>query len=131
MARTDAFGVEGLAKAIERAQAYVAAGADMIFAESLIELAKYKEFTQALTVPVLANITEFGKTPLFTVDELAQVGIRIVLYPLTAFRAMSQAALTVYQTLKTQKSAKNIIPMLQTRQELYSILDYEKYEKFV
>ena len=110
MARTDAHASEGLQAAIARAQAYVAAGADMIFAEALTALGEYRQFTTAMgeNVPVLANITEFGKTPLFTVDELGKAGVRLVLYPLSAFRAMSKAAATVYETLRTQGTQREV-----------------------
>ena len=128
MARTDAFSEEGIKAAIDRANSYVEAGADMIFAESLTTLEDYKHFTQAVSVPVLANITEFGKTPLFTVNELNDAGIRLVLYPLSAFRAMSQAALDVYQTIRRDGSQQHIIGRMQTREELYDILGYYDYE---
>lgn len=129
MARTDAAAVEGVTAAIERAQAYVAAGADMIFAESLTEISHYQQFTQAVKVPVLANITEFGKTPLFTVEELKNVGVQLVLYPLSAFRAMNAAALNVYQTIRNEGTQKNVLNLMQTREELYRFLDYHAYEK--
>jgi methylisocitrate lyase len=128
MARTDAHAVEGLEQAIERSQQYVEAGADMIFAEALTSLEEYRRFTTAITVPVLANLTEFGKTPMFTVDELGQVGIKLVLYPLTAFRAMSAAALKVYATLRQEGTQKSILELMQTRAELYKILGYHAYE---
>lgn len=128
MARTDAFANEGLAAMIERSQHYIAAGADMLFAEALTELSHYQALTQAVTVPVLANITEFGQTPLLTQKELANVGIAMALYPLTAFRAMSQAALNVYQTLRQQGSQKPLLDCLQTREALYDTLDYFHYE---
>jgi methylisocitrate lyase len=129
MARTDAAANEGVAAAIERAQQYVAAGADMIFAEALITLDDYQKFTQAIKVPVLANITEFGKTPLFTVEELKSVGVQLVLYPLSAFRAMSKAALHVYETLRKDGTQKNVVDTMQTRNELYDVLNYLSYEK--
>ena len=129
MARTDAHAVEGQKAAIERAQKYVAAGADMLFAEALTTLDEYKQFTQAVKVPVLANITEFGKTPLFTTQELGSVGVRLALYPLSAFRAMSKAAETVYGTLRREGTQKKVIDLMQTRQELYTVLDYLSYEK--
>ncbi len=131
MARTDAHASEGMQGAIARAQAYVAAGADMIFAEALIQLDEYQQFTTALgsAVPVLANITEFGKTPLFTVNELGKVGVKLVLYPLSAFRAMSQAATTVYQTIRTEGTQQKVIPLMQTRTELYEVLNYHAYEE--
>jgi methylisocitrate lyase len=130
MARTDAHANEGLQAAIERAQAYVAAGADMIFAEALGNLDEYRQFTSALgTTPVLANITEFGKTPLFTVEELAKSGVRLILYPLSAFRAMNKAASTVYDTLRKQGTQKDAIGLMQTRTELYDVLNYLAYEQ--
>ncbi len=129
MARTDAHAVEGQQAALERAQAYVAAGADMIFAEALTSLAEYKQFTDAIPVPVLANITEFGKTPLFTTTELGSVGVRLVLYPLSAFRAMSNAALAVYGALRTEGTQKSVIDLMQTRAQLYDVLGYTEYEK--
>ena len=129
MARTDAHAVEGLTAAIERAQQYVEAGADMIFAEALTSLEEYRRFTTAVAVPVLANLTEFGKTPMFTVEELGQVGIKLVLYPLTAFRAMSAAALKVYATLRQAGTQKSMLDQMQTRAELYEILGYHAYEQ--
>jgi len=129
MARTDALSVEGFDAAVARAQAYVEAGADMIFAEALTTLAEYKQFTQAVAVPVLANITEFGQTPLFTVAELKAVGVDMVLYPLSAFRAMNAAALHVYQTVREQGTQQNVLSSMQTRSALYEILDYETSER--
>lgn len=129
MARTDAYAVEGLEAAMTRAQRYVEAGADMIFAESLRSLDEYRRFSQAVTVPVLANMTEFGRTPLYTLDELREAGIGLVLYPLTAFRAMSAAALKVYETLRREGTQRSLIENLQTREELYEILDYYDYER--
>jgi methylisocitrate lyase len=129
MARTDAHAVEGQQAAIERAHQYVAAGADMIFAEALTTLDEYQQFTHAVKVPVLANITEFGKTPLFTTRELALAGIRLALYPLSAFRAMSKAAQAVYETLRRDGTQKNVLDIMQTRDELYAVLDYLSYEK--
>jgi methylisocitrate lyase len=130
MARTDAHAVEGLNAAIERAQAYVAAGADMIFAEALTKLEEYRAFTSALgSVPVLANITEFGKTPLFAVEELGAAGVRLVLYPLSAFRAMNQAAATVYETLRAKGTQQSVTNLMQTREELYDLLGYLAYEQ--
>ena len=129
MGRTDAASVEGLDAAIERAGRYVAAGADMIFAEAITTLADYRQFTSAVSVPVLANITEFGKTPLFTVDELRDAGLRLVLYPLTAFRAMSAAADKTYQTIRQAGTQRDVIGDLQTRQELYDVLNYEALER--
>ncbi len=128
MARTDAFASEGLSAAIDRANAYLEAGAEMIFAEALATLDDYQAFTRAVPVPVLANITEFGKTPMLTVDELSQVGVSLILYPLSAFRAMSQAALEVYQTIQSQGSQQSLINRMQTRDELYRILNYQQYE---
>ena len=129
MARTDAHAVEGQQAAIERAQRYVAAGADMIFAEALTTLDEYRQFTNAVKVPVLANITEFGKTPLFTVAELASVNVGLVLYPLSAFRAMARAAETVYGTIRRDGTQKNLIDRMQTRTELYDVLGYHDYER--
>ena len=129
MARTDAHAVEGQQAALDRAQAYVAAGADMIFAEALTSLEEYRQFTAAIRVPVLANITEFGKTPLFTTTELGSVGVRLVLYPLSAFRAMSNAALAVYGALRKEGTQKNVVDLMQTRAQLYDVLGYNEYEK--
>ena len=129
MARTDAHAVEGQQAALDRAQAYVAAGADMIFAEALTSLEEYKQFTAAIRVPVLANITEFGKTPLFTTTELGSVGVRLVLYPLSAFRAMSNAALAVYGALRKEGTQKSVMDLMQTRAQLYDVLGYNEYEK--
>lgn len=129
MARTDALASEGLAAAIERAQAYVAAGADMIFAEAATEAAMYSAFRRATGVPILANITEFGKTPLFTREELAAAGVDMVLYCCAAYRAMNAAALKVYETIRAEGTQKSVLPMMQTRDELYRYLDYHAYEK--
>ena len=129
MARTDAHAVEGQAAALERARAYVEAGADMIFAEALTSLDEYRQFTSAIRVPVLANITEFGKTPLFTTTELGSAGVRLVLYPLSAFRAMSKAALGVYGALRKEGTQKSVLDLMQTRAELYDVLGYHEYEK--
>ena len=129
MARTDAHAVEGQPQAIERAQAYVEAGADMIFAEALTTLDEYRQFTAAVSVPVLANITEFGKTPLFTTSELGETGVRLVLYPLSAFRAMSKAALGVYQELRREGTQRASLDAMQTRAELYDVLGYHDYEQ--
>ncbi|GMU70459.1 MAG: 2-methylisocitrate lyase [Steroidobacteraceae bacterium] len=129
MARTDAHAVEGQAAALERAQRYVEAGADMIFAEALTTLDEYREFTRVVPVPVLANITEFGKTPLFTAQELASAGVRLVLYPLSAFRAMSRAALEVYAAIRRDGTQKAVIDTMQTRAELYDVLGYHDYER--
>ena len=129
MARTDALAGEGLAGAIDRAQAYVAAGADMIFAEAVTELAQYGEFRKAVGVPILANITEFGQTPLWTREELAQAGVDIILYCCAAYRAMNAAALQVYEAIRTEGTQKRVIPMMQTRADLYKFLDYHSYEE--
>ena len=129
MARTDAHAVEGQQAAVDRALAYVEAGADMIFAEALNTLDEYRQFTSAVTVPVLANITEFGKTPLFTTTELGDAGIRLALYPLSAFRAMSQAALAVYGELRKSGTQKAVLDRMQTRMELYDVLGYHEYEQ--
>ncbi len=129
MARTDALANEGLDSAIERIRKYVAAGADMVFPEAITDLAMYRKFADAARVPVLANITEFGKTPLFSVEELRSAGVSIALYPLSAFRAMNKAALAVYQELRKQGTQKNLIGAMQTREELYAFLDYHSYEK--
>jgi methylisocitrate lyase len=129
MARTDALANEGVAAAIERAQAYVAAGADMIFAEAATELAMYTRFRAAVGVPILANITEFGQTPLFTRDEMAQAGVDMVLYCCAAYRAMNAAALTVYETIRSEGTQKNVLPLMQSRADLYRYLDYHSYEQ--
>jgi methylisocitrate lyase len=129
MARTDALAVEGLQSAIDRACACVEAGADMIFPEAMTELSMYKQFVDAVKVPVLANITEFGSTPLFTVDELASADVSMVLYPLSAFRAMNQAALKVYQTVRKEGSQKNVVDLMQSRAELYEHLGYHAFEQ--
>lgn len=129
MARTDAFGVEGINAAIDRAQAYLNAGADMIFAEAMSTLDDYRMFASKVSAPVLANLTEFGKTPMFTVDELRQAGVRLVLYPLSAFRAMSAAAQSVYQTIRRDGTQKSEVPKMQTRDELYRVLGYHEFEK--
>jgi methylisocitrate lyase len=129
MARTDAHAVEGQQAAVERSLAYVEAGADMIFAEALNTLDEYRQFTSAVKVPVLANITEFGKTPLFTTTELGDAGIRLALYPLSAFRAMSQAALAVYGELRKSGTQKAVLDKMQTRMELYDVLGYHEYEQ--
>ncbi|MGB5346444.1 MAG: methylisocitrate lyase [Woeseia sp.] len=129
MARTDAHAVEGQQAAIDRASAYVAAGADMIFAEALTTLDEYREFVNQVSVPVLSNLTEFGRTPLFTIDELASVGIRMALYPLTASRAMAAAASNVYQALRRDGTQQGLIKNMQTRDELYEVLGYHEYEQ--
>ncbi len=129
MARTDALAVEGMQSAIERAQACVEAGADMIFPEAMTTLDQYKEFTRAVRVPVLANITEFGATPLYTTGQLAGVGIKLVLYPLSAFRAMSKAALNVYRHILADGTQQNVVVEMQTRTDLYDCLGYHAYEQ--
>lgn len=128
IARTDAIAVEGVDAALERAVACVEAGADAIFAEASYDLETYKRFTDTLNVPVLANITEFGKTPLFSVDELKGAGVGIVLYPLSAFRAMNKAAETVYEAIRRDGHQKNVIDMMQTRDELYDRIGYHEFE---
>jgi methylisocitrate lyase len=128
MARTDALAVEGLDAAIDRARACVDAGADMIFPEAVTELATYKRFADAVQVPVLANITEFGATPLFTVEELRAADVAIALYPLSAFRAMNKAALDVYRTLRREGTQRSAVDSMQTRAELYEFLGYHRYE---
>jgi methylisocitrate lyase len=128
MARTDALAVEGVEPAIERAAACVEAGADMVFPEAVTELAVFRRFADAVRVPLLANITEFGVTPLFSVDELGGAGVGIVLYPLSAFRAMNAAALSVYETVRRDGSQKRVVSAMQTRAELYDFLDYHAYE---
>jgi methylisocitrate lyase len=129
MARTDALAVEGMQSAIARAQACVEAGADMIFPEAMNTLEQYAQFTKAVNVPVLANITEFGATPLFTTEQLAGVGVQLVLYPLSAYRAMSQAALNVYQHILADGTQKNVVDTMQTRMDLYDYLGYHAYEQ--
>jgi methylisocitrate lyase len=129
MARTDALANEGLESAIERAQAYVAAGADMIFAEAVTELGQYAEFRKAVGVPILANITEFGQTPLFTRDELGSAGVDIILYCCSAYRAMNAAALKVYEAIRAEGTQKSVIPLMQSRADLYKYLDYHAYEQ--
>lgn len=129
MARTDALAVEGMQSAIDRAMACVEAGADMIFPEAMNELEQYSEFTKAVQVPVLANITEFGATPLYTTEELAGVGVGLVLYPLSAFRAMCKAAENVYQHLLDEGTQKNVIDTMQTRMELYDTIGYHAFEQ--
>ena len=129
VARTDALAVEGLDAALERAGRYVEAGADVIFAEAMTTLEDYKRFTSTVGVPVLANITEFGKTPLFTVEELRKVGVGLVIYPLSAFRAMSAAALEVYEALRREGTQKEVLDSMQTRDGLYEVLRYHDYER--
>jgi methylisocitrate lyase len=128
MARTDAHAVEGQRAAIDRAAAYVEAGADMIFAEALTTIDEYKQFTDAIKVPVLANLTEFGRTPLLTTEELAEVGVAMTLYPLSAFRAMSAAAVTVYETIRRDGTQQAVVKRMQSREELYDVLGYRAYE---
>jgi methylisocitrate lyase len=128
MARTDAHAVEGQQAALDRAAAYVEAGAGMIFAEALTTLDEYRQFTKAIKVPVLANLTEFGKTPLFTTEELANAGVRLTLYPLSAYRAMAAAAENVYRTLRRDGTQKAVLDTMQTRAELYEVLGYHEYE---
>ncbi|RUR08933.1 methylisocitrate lyase [Legionella septentrionalis] len=129
MARTDAYANEGLQAAIERAQFYTELGADMIFAEALPSLDDYREFTTQVKVPILANITEFGKTPMFTKEELKNAGVKLILYPLSAFRAMSFAALNVYQTILGQGTQQAVLNSMQTRNDLYQVLKYNDFEK--
>jgi methylisocitrate lyase len=129
MARTDALAVEGLESAIERAVACVEAGADMIFPEAITELAMYKQFAHAVKVPILANITEFGATPLFTVEELNTADVGIALYPLSAFRAMNKAAENVYNTVRREGTQKNVVDTMQTRMELYDRINYHDFEQ--
>ncbi len=129
MARTDAFAVEGLAAAIDRASAYVAAGADMVFPEALSEIEQYRQFVSAVRVPVLANLTEFGKTPFFSREELQAAGVAMALYPLSAFRAMNKAAQHVYETIRHEGTQRSVVDTMQTRSELYEVLEYERYEQ--
>ena len=128
MARTDALAGEGLESAIERCVAYVEAGADMIFAEAMTDLSMYQAFTDAIDVPVLANITEFGKTELYSQQQLASVGIKMALYPLSAFRAMSQAAILTYEAIKQTGTQEAMVDAMQTRKDLYNVLGYHHYE---
>jgi methylisocitrate lyase len=129
MARTDALASEGFDAAIERAKAYVAAGADMIFAEAVTELGMYSKFREAVGMPILANITEFGQTPLWTRDELAGAGVDIILYCCAAYRAMNAAALKIYEAIRTEGTQKHVIPLMQTRADLYKFLNYHAYEE--
>ena len=129
MARTDALAEEGLERSIERCQKYIEAGADVIFAEAITDAEHYRFFTQALSVPVLANMTEFGMSPLMTVEHLSEVGVELVLYPLTAFRVMSRAAGLAYETIRKMGTQSSIVERMQTREELYDVLDYHAYEK--
>jgi methylisocitrate lyase len=129
MARTDSFVKEGLWGALARAERYVEAGADAIFAEALSELSQYQAFTRKISVPILANLTEFGKTPLFTLDEMRGVGIAMVLYPLTVFRIINKSAEIAYRTVRSEGTQKFLIDRMQTREETYDLLNYYKYEK--
>ena len=129
MARTDALANEGLNAALDRAAACVEAGADMVFPEAVTELAQYTAFAERTRVPILANITEFGSTPLFTLDELRSANVSLALYPLSAFRAMNAAALNVYEHIRSDGTQKNVLPTMQTREELYDLLDYHAYER--
>jgi methylisocitrate lyase len=129
MARTDALASEGLEAALARAVACVEAGADMIFPEAVTELAQYTAFAERTRVPILANITEFGSTPLFTLEELRSANVSLALYPLSAFRAMNAAALNVYEHIRSDGTQKNVLPTMQTREELYDLLDYHAYER--
>jgi len=129
MARTDAIAVEGMDAALERARLYEEAGADAIFAEAVTELGQYQEFAKALNVPILANITEFGKTPLFTTEELASAGVSMALYPLSAFRAANAAALRVFRALREEGTQRDVVDLMQTREELYGFLGYHEYER--
>lgn len=129
VARTDALAREGLDAALERARRYAAAGADVVFPEALTDLEQYRAFVEATGLPVLANLTEFGVTPLFSVEELASVGVALAIYPLTAFRAMSAAALHVYETLRREGTQRGVVDVMQTRRELYDILGYDAYEQ--
>lgn len=129
MARTDALAVEGLEPMLERLHAYVEAGADAVFAEAMTEIGLYERITREIDVPVLANLTEFGMTPLYSIDELRRVGIQMALYPLSAFRAMSAAALKVLRTIRAEGTQRNVVADMQTREELYDVLDYHAYER--
>ena len=129
MARTDSLAIEGMHSAIDKATAFVEAGADMIFPEALNTIEQYREFSDSINVPILANITEFGQTPLFTKEELSDAGVDMILYPLSAFRAMSKAALNVYQHILQDGHQNNVIESMQTREELYDFLNYHQYEK--
>ena len=131
MARTDALAVEGLQAAIDRAGAYIEAGADMLFPEAITELEMYRQFAQATKAPILANITEFGSTPLFTTQELASADVSLALYPLSAFRAMNKAAENVYNTLRQQGTQKDVVDTMQTRQELYERINYHAFEQYL
>jgi len=128
MARTDAIAVEGMDAAIDRARACVEAGADMLFPEAVTELSQYKRFAEAVQVPVLANITEFGKTEYFTAKQLEDASVSLILYPLSAFRAMNQAALKVYKAIRSDGTQSSMVSQMQTREELYDFLNYKEYE---
>ena len=129
MARTDAFAAEGVDAAIERCQKYLEAGADMIFAEALTDQQQYQKFTSSIDAPILANMTEFGKTPVLTTEQFAQVGVDMVLYPLSAFRAMSLAAESVYQAIRKDGGQQNMLQSMQTRERLYEVLGYHEFEQ--
>ena len=129
MARTDAYSVEGLSAAIDRAGRYVEAGADMIFAEAMTTPDEYRRFAESVHVPVLANLTEFGRTPLFTIEQMREAGVAMLLYPLSAFRAMSAAAARVYETLRREGTQKGLLDSMQTREQLYDVLGYHEYER--
>jgi methylisocitrate lyase len=129
IARTDALASEGIERALERAQACVAAGADAIFAEAVRDMPTYQRFVAALPVPVLANLTEFGQTPLFTIEELRAAGVAMALYPLSAFRAMNKAALRVYETIRRDGTQKAVVDTMQTREELYAVISYHEFER--
>lgn len=131
MARTDALAGEGLNAALDRCHRYIESGADMIFAEAITQLDQYRAFTQSLGVPVLANITEFGATPLLTLEQLREAGVAMALYPLTAFRAMNFSAMHAYETLRREGTQASLLDRLQTREQLYSILNYYKYEQMI
>jgi methylisocitrate lyase len=128
VARTDAIASEGLAAAIDRAHAYVEAGADVIFPEAITALADYAVFADGVRVPILANVTEFGKTPLLSAEDLAAAGVALILYPLSAFRAMSKAALSVYDAIVREGTQRSVVTLMQSREELYAHLDYHSYE---
>ena len=129
MARTDALATEGLQSALDRLGAYIEAGADMVFPEAVTELSQYKKIAAVVGVPILANITEFGSTPLFTTQQLEEAGVSIALYPLSAFRSANRAALNTFQTIRRDGSQKNVVDTMQTREELYDFLDYHSYER--
>ncbi len=129
IARTDSFANEGILSSIERSIAYIEAGADGIFAEAMTDINHYQDFKNKIKAPILANMTEFGKTPLSNLEELSSVGVDMVLYPLSAFRAMSKAALTIYKTIKNNGHQKDVLKSMQTRDELYEFLNYNAYEE--